>query len=201
MEKQIIISIGREYGSGGHEIGAKVAEKLDLPFYDRNLLDEVASVKNVDSNDLAKYDEVPKKHFFSRTVRGHSNSPEENVAQLQFMLLKSKAADDDSFVIVGRCSDEIFEGIAGYISIFISGNLDCRIKRVMERRNVNEKEAIKIIERHDKKRKAYHDHFCKGKWGAAATYDLCINSSTLGVDASVDLIVDYVNNYIKGKVI
>ena len=115
--KQLIISIGREYGSGGHEIGRKLAAKLGLEFYDRNLLDEIAHIKNSDAELLKKYDEVPKKRFFSRTVRGYSNSPEENVAELQFALLKHKAADDDSFVIVGRCTDEIFKGFANYVSI------------------------------------------------------------------------------------
>ena len=75
MEKQVIVSIGRQYGSAGHEIGRKLAEKLDIPFYDRNLFEEIGKIKNIDTNDLEKYDEVPRKKLFSRTVRGYSNSP------------------------------------------------------------------------------------------------------------------------------
>ena len=134
MEKQVIVSIGRQYGSAGHEIGRKLAEKLDIPFYDRNLFEEIGKIKNIDTNDLEKYDEVPRKKLFSRTVRGYSNSPEENVAELQFALLKSKWADGDSFVVVGRCADELFRGQEGFISVFIVGDrhytFDQFIKRI-----------------------------------------------------------------------
>ena len=102
MGKQVIISIGREYGSAGHLIAEKVAAKLNMELYDRNLLDEVANVKNVDTNNLSKYDEKPHRFFGSRTVRGYSNSPEENVAQLQLALLKSKAAAP-----ISRCQDRM----------------------------------------------------------------------------------------------
>ena len=192
MDKQIIISIGREYGSGGHEVGRKLAEKLGVEFFDRNLLDEVANIKQVDTNDLAKYDEAPKKLFFSRTVRGYSNSPEQNVAEMQFALLKSKAADDDSFVIVGRCSDEIFAGMAKCVSIFIWGERDEKIKRIIDHLHISEKEAVKKMERHDKKRRAYHDYYCKKKWGQTTSYDLCVNSSVLGIDGTVDFLYDYI---------
>lgn len=193
MEKQVIVSIGRQYGSAGHEIGRKLAEKLDIPFYDRNLFEEIGKIKNIDTNDLEKYDEVPRKKLFSRTVRGYSNSPEENVAELQFALLKSKWADGDSFVVVGRCADELFRGKEGFISVFIVGDMTEKIKRVMEYRNMDEKKAIAAIERHDKKRKRYHDYFCKnGSWGDCKNYDLCINSSKLGIEGTVDLLYDYV---------
>lgn len=193
MEKQIIISIGRQYGSAGHEIGRKLAEMLDIPVYDRNLFDEIGKIKNIDTNDLEKYDEVPRKKFFSRTVNGYSNSPEENVAELQFALLKSKWADGDSFVIIGRCADELFRGMDGFLSVFITGDEDVKIKRVMEKRNLDEKKAKQAIERHDKKRKMYHDYFSKGgKWGDCKNYDICINSSRFGIDATVKYLYDAV---------
>ncbi len=193
MKKQIIVSIGRQYGSAGHEIARLLAKKLDIPLYDRNLLDEVAGTKNVDSNNLGKYDEKPRKILISRTVRGYNNSPEQNVAEMQFVLLKSKAADEDSFVIVGRCADEIFRGNPALISIFIMADKDAKIKRVMEKRSMNEKTAKKTIERHDKKRAAYHNYFSKnGKWGECSNYDLCVNSTRLGVQGTVDFLYDYI---------
>lgn len=194
MGKQVIISIGREYGSAGHLIAEKVAAKLNMELYDRNLLDEVANVKNVDTNNLSKYDEKPHRFFGSRTVRGYSNSPEENVAQLQLALLKSKAADGDSFVIVGRCADDIFRGMENFISVFIYADMDARIKRVMERHpELNEKQAIKKIERHDRNRAAYHNYFAKGgKWGDKANYDMCVNSTRLGLEGTVDFVCSYV---------
>jgi len=195
MEKQLIVSISREYGSGGKEIGKRLAEKLNLPLYDRNILDEVATEKQVQAENLAKWDEKPKKGYFSRTVRGYNNSPAENVAELQFALLKQKAADDDSFVIVGRCSDEIFNGIAPVVSIFITGDEDAKVKRIMEIRNMNEHQAKKAMDRHDKSRRAYHDHFCKKHWGEPSTYNLCINTSRMTVDQCVDLLYQYIIKY------
>ena len=82
MEKQIIISIGREHGSEGHKIAELLAQKLDFPLYDKNFFEEIGKTGGIDTNDFSKYDEVPRKFFFSRTVNGHSNSPEENVAEI-----------------------------------------------------------------------------------------------------------------------
>ncbi len=194
MGKQVIISIGREYGSAGHLIAEKLAARLNMDLYDRNLLDEVANVKNVDTNNLSKYDEKPHRFFGSRTVRGYSNSPEENVAQLQLALLKSKAADGDSFVIVGRCADDIFRGMENFISVFIYADRDARIKRVIERHpELDEKQAVKKIDRHDKNRAAYHNYFAKGgKWGDKANYDLCVNSTRLGLEGTVDFLCKYI---------
>lgn len=199
MEKQIIISISREYGSGGHEIGRKLAEKLSIPFYDRNLLDEIAKKSGSDVSDLVEYDEKPKHFFGSRTVRGYSNNPAENIAELQFALLKSKAADDDSFVVIGRCSDEIFDSIPGVnvLKVFISGDWDFKVRRVVEKRSMDEKLAEKTILRHDKNRIAYHDHFCEHRWGDARSYDLSVNASKLGIDGTVDMLYDYVQRLMK----
>lgn len=195
MDKQIIISIGRQYGSAGHEIGMKLGEMLDIPVYDRNLFEEIGRIKNIDTNDLEKYDEVPRKKFFSRTVKGYSNSPEENVAELQFALLRSKAADGDSFIVIGRCADELFRGMDGFLSVFILGDMDEKIKRIMQVRNLDEKKAKLAIERHDRKRKMYHDYFCKGgKWGDCSNYDICINSSKFGIEATVKYLYDSVND-------
>ncbi|MCR5253622.1 MAG: cytidylate kinase-like family protein [Treponema sp.] len=200
MEKQIIISIGREYGSAGHEIGRKLAAKLEIPFYDRNLLDEFADQKDVDADLLAKYDEKPRRLFFSRTisVRGQSvnNSPAQNVADIQFALLKGKAYDDDSFVVCGRCADEVLKEFPGMFSVFITADYDAKVKRVMEKRNMSEKEAKKTIEKHDKNRRAYHDYFAKTKWGQAGSYDLCVNSTVLGIEGTVDMLADYAKRFL-----
>ena len=154
MKKQLIISIGREYGSRGHEIGEKLSKKLGLDLYDRNILDEVAIQNGANVEDLSKYDERPKHHFFSRTVRGYSNNPAVNVAELQFALLKSKAADGDSFIVIGRCSDEIFKGIAETVSIFITADYEDKVSRIMKHRNFSKKEAENAMEKHDKRRSA-----------------------------------------------
>ena len=199
MKKQIIVAIGREYGSAGHEIGRKLAAKLEIPFYDRNLLDEFADQRDVDADLLAKYDEKPHRFFFNRTVtvRGqkYTNSPIQNIADIQFALLKSKAYDDDCFVVCGRCADEVLKEFPGLITVFITADYDAKVKRVMEKRNMSEKEARRAIEKHDKTRRAYHDYFCKSKWGQAGSYDLCVNSSLLGIDGTVDFLFDLVSKF------
>lgn len=199
MNRQIIISISREYGSGGHEVGRKLAEKLDIPFYDRNLLDEVAKKSGSDAAELSKYDEKPRHRFLSRSVRGYNNDPAQNIAELQFALLKSKAADDDSFVVIGRCSDELFDSIPGVnvLKVFISADWEAKVQRVIEKRCMDQKLAEKTILRHDRNRIAYHDHFCSKRWGDARTYDLCINSSKLGIDATVEHIYSFVQSMMK----
>ena len=199
MDKQIIISIGREYGSAGHIVAKQLAERLGIEVFDRNLLDEIAGIKNVDTNNLKQYDEKPKLKFFSRTVRGYSNSPEENIAELQFALLKSKAADGDSFVIVGRCADHVFSGMDNFISIFIYADTEAKIERVISRHEgLDRKAAIKKIEQHNRKRAAYHDYFCKeGKWGDRKAYDICVNSSKLGIEGTTKLLYNYIQQRIK----
>ena len=195
MEKQIIITIGREYGSGGHEIGRKLAERLHMGFYDRNILDEIAYGKNVDAEKLAKYDEVPKTMFLSKTVRGFSNSPEENIAQMQFEYIREKAASGESFVIFGRCADYILKDSEALLSVFITGDYESKLERVMERRNFSAKQAAVTIDRHDKNRKAYHNHYCTTKWGDSRNYDMCINSNILGIDGTVDFLENFVKNW------
>lgn len=192
MDKQVIIAIGREFCSEGSDVGQKLAERLGIQYYDRNLLDEFADQNDLNSAELQKYDETPKFKFMSRTVRGYSNNPMENIMEIQSALLKSKAIDEDSFVIVGRCAEEILKDFDCLISVFISSDHDVRLKHTMEKFGLNEKDAEKKLQRHDKYRRAYHDHFAKKKWGEAGTYDICINASKLGVEATVDALVAYV---------
>lgn len=190
---QLIISVGREFGSGGHEIAQKLSEIYNLPLYDRNLLKEVADTKNINVNSLEEYDEVKKKRFFSRTVRGMSSSPEHAVAKLQFDYLKKKADNGDSFVVVGRCAETILKDYDGMISLFILGDRDVKAERVMRIYNKTKDEALDYMDYKDKARKEYHNSLCPGKWGDSRNYELSINSSKLGVDETVKLLVEYIN--------
>ncbi len=190
--KQVIISISREFGSAGHEIAERLAKKFDLPFYDRNLLDEIAGEKKVDVKNLQRYDEAPKNSFLTRTVRGHSSSPEINIAEMQFDWINKKAQTGESFVIVGRCSETVLKGHEGLITIFILGNMETKIDRIMERYHLDRKDAISKINRHDRNRKAYHNHHSDMKWGDSRNYDLCINSSILGEEETISILEDYI---------
>jgi cytidylate kinase len=193
MEKQMIISIGREYGSGGHEIAEKLAEKYGLPLYDHNFLDELAEKKNLDKKVLAEFDETHINKWFSRTVKGMNNSPAYNVANLQFDFLKELAEEGKSFIVVGRCSEYVLKEFDAMFSMFIYSTKQARIDRLTRKLHISEKEAFNLMRIKDAKRRKYHDAHSPISWGKRKGYDLCINSSKLGIDKTVDLISNYID--------
>lgn len=197
MSEQLIISVGREFGSGGHVIAEALAKRFSLDLYDINILREIAVERNIDVSNLSKYDEVPKKRFISRNVRGYSNSPEENIANLQFEYLQKKAKGGKSFVVVGRCSEAILKEFKGLVSIFILADKECKVNRVKEIRNISAAEAEAVMQRHDKKRKEYHNYYCTGKWGDSRNYDISINSSRLGIEKTTDYLESYIRERMK----
>ena len=192
MEKQLIISIGREFGSGGHEIAEILAEKFDLKLYDKSLLQHIADERNVNVAHIEKYDEIPRHLLLSRTVRGYSNSVEENIANMQFDFLKKRAAEGKSFVVVGRCSETILRNYSGLISMFILGDWDNKIERVTRLYHMSAEEAENFIFRQDRKRKEYHNYYCKGKWGDSRNYDISVNSSKLGEKETAEMLAAYI---------
>ena len=197
MSEQIIISIGREYGSGGHDIADELAKRFGLDLYDVNLLREIAVERGLDAALLEKYDEVPRKRIISRNVRGYSNSPEENIANIQFEYLRRKAEEGKSFIVVGRCSEAILKEYKGLITIFVLADRDVKIERVSTIRKMSSAEAEATMNRHDQRRKEYHNYYCTGKWGDSRNYDISINSSKLGIDATADYLESYIRARIK----
>lgn len=198
MDKQTIISISREFGSGGHEIAEKIAKDLGLKFYDRSMLDEIAKELNVKVEVLEKYDEKPRNLMLSRRVGKYSNSVEEVLAEIQFDFIRKKAEKGESFVIVGRCSETVLQEFEGLISIFISGNKQHKLERVMKKYNLNEADALLKMERHDRKRKMYHNRHSDFKWGDSRCYDMCINSSLLDVSGTVRVLENYIQERLMG---
>lgn len=193
MSKQLIITVGREFGSGGHAIADILSKKFNIPLYDSNILHEIAGIKNVDVQTYTKYDEVPKNKIFSKTrLGGYSSSPEENIANLQFNYLRAKAEKGESFVVVGRCSETILRGYPGVVSLFILGDKEEKLKRIMKVYNVSEIEADVMMNKQDKKRKSYHNYYCPVKWGDSRNYDISLNSSKLGVERSADFLEGYI---------
>ena len=192
MEKQIIISISREFGSGGHEVAKRIAEELGLKFYDRKMLDEIADSMNIKVEVLEQYDEKPRNLILTRRIGKHTNSMEEILAELQFDFIREKAECGESFVIVGRCAETVLQDFEGLISIFIRGNKQVKLERVMQKYNISQEEAIAKMVRHDRKRKRYHNRHSDGKWGDSRYYDICINSSGLGVDKTVRVLENYI---------
>ena len=193
MEKQLIISVGREYGSGGHEIAEKLSGHYGIQLFDHNLLDEIAAKKNLNMEHLKGLDERRKNPLSSRTVRGFSSSPEENLLYLQFDFLRDKADSGESFVIVGRCSETILKQYDSLISIFVLGDRDKKIERVMRLYQLTESQAVRKIREKDMKRRRYHNSKKKKKWGDSRNYDISLNSSKLGIDGTVELLTDYID--------
>ncbi len=193
MKKQLIIAIAREYGSGGHEIGKILAEKFGIAFYDRNILDHMFEGEEKTQEIMKQYEEKPFNPFLSRRVRGHTNSLEENLALMQFNFIKKKAKSGESFVIIGRCAESVLAHYKNAVKIFIRGNQKNKVHRVMKIYGLDEKEANNKIKRHDQSRARYHNKYSVEKWGDAKGYDICVNSSCLGIEKTANLLEDYVN--------
>lgn len=197
MSKQTIVTVSREFGSGGHEIAEKIASDLGLKFYDRGMLDEIAQEMNIKVEVLEKYDEKPKNIMLSRKVGKYSSSMEEILAEMQFDFIRKKAEEGESFVIVGRCSESVLRNVEGLISIFVNGNKECKIERVMKKYVLSRQEAIRKMERHDYKRKKYHNRHSDHKWGDSRYYDICVNSSPLKVSGTVNVLEKYIQERMK----
>ena len=186
MTKRCIVTIGREYGSGGREIGEKLAEKLGISFYDRQFL-EIASLETGHSEDiLAGQDEIADKNYYP--YRTENLSEELFRIQSRIMIEKAKS---ESCVIVGRCSDIVLKDFANVVHIFIYAHEQDRVKRIMERRNLDEVKARKLMKKTEKIRRSYYQYFTDCDWGDRENKDLLINSSVTGIDQSVDVIIAY----------
>ena len=179
-------------------IAEALARRFELDLYDNNLLEHIAEEKSVGGDTLKKYDERPKIRLFSRTVRGYSNSIQENIANMQFDYLKKMAEEGKSFVVVGRCSEIMLKEYEGFISIFVLGDREVKRERIMRLYRLSAEEAEHTMSRRDWERKSYHNYYCKEKWGDSRNYDLSVNSSKLGIDRTVDLLETYVRARMEG---
>ena len=193
------ITIGRQFGSGGREVGKKVAQALGIPYYDKELLAVAAKESGLSHQFLQAYDERPTNSFFYSLVMGQQNllvgaqnvTVEQLAAKAQRDAVQS-VADKGSCVIVGRCADYLLRERGGFLRVFICADWDKRIDRVCRRDGLGQKEAEEKLRRMDKTRAAYYSFHTDRKWGAAETYDLCINSSRKGPDATADLILSFI---------
>lgn len=192
--EQLIISVGREFGSGGRVIAEELSKRFDIPIYDRHLITEIAEKTGLAPEEIEKYNENPKHKLLSRTVRGYSNSIEDNIAEMQFNFIREKAESGKSFVVVGRCSETKLRKFPSLVSLFILADMEAKIKRVMELYELSEDKARAFIDKKDRKRKRYHNYHCSGHWGDSRLYDLSINSSRLGIAGTVECLVSYIKS-------
>lgn len=194
---QVIISVGREFGSGGRVIAEELAKRFEIPIYDRHLITEIASKTGLTPEEIEKYNENPKHRLLSRSVRGFSNSIEDNIAEMQFNFIREKAAAGESFVVVGRCSETKLRDFPCLVSLFILGDRKEKISRVMKLYELSEEKAKSFIDKKDRKRKRYHNYHCEGHWGDSRLYDLSINSSRLGIERTIDQLEAYIRERMK----
>lgn len=190
--EQFIISVGREFGSGGRSIAEELGKRFGIPVYNRHLITEIAEKTGLAPEEIEKYNENPRTKLLSRTVRGYSNSIEDNIAEMQFNFIREKAQSGESFVVLGRCSETKLKDFPALISLFVLADMDAKIKRIMELYSLSEDKAKALIDKKDRKRKRYHNYHCSGHWGDSRLYDLSINSSRLGIEGTVDCLEQYI---------
>ncbi len=190
----LVITIAREYGSGGREIGETLAKRLGIAYYDKVLLGKIAEKSGMAHDVVEALDEKnpsfmffnPSKFFagsFGDTLPGQIHTAEVE-------LIRS-LAQEKPCVMVGRCIDSLLDEHDNVVRLFVDAPLESRIKRVMARNDLNEQDAISRIRHIDKERANYYRYMSDRKWGYAPNYDLCLNSAAMGIEKSVDLIVSF----------
>ena len=188
-----IITIGREFGSGGHEIGFRLAEELGIPFYDKLLVSMVAEEGEFAQKYLEEMDEKVNIHIapFLATRSNYSvyNQPVSDKIFFRQAEIIRKLADEGACVIVGRCADYILEKHPDLLRVFLFGDLKDRVAR-KEAMNleIEESDMTKHVQNTDKKRSRYYRHYTGRVWGDRDNYDLCINTSVIGINGTVELL-------------
>jgi len=202
FKMRTIITISREFGSGGRDIARAIAKHYDIPYYDNELLSRAAKDSGISEDVFESHDEKPASSFLYSLVAesytaGYIGN---NYAQMpinqklflaQFDAIK-KIAEEGPCVIIGRCADYALEDNTNRLSIFIHGSLENRIKRVVRDFKINESKAKELITKTDKRRATYYNHYTNKKWGHCSSYDLTIDSALLGVNGSIELIKEYI---------
>lgn len=204
-----IITIGREYGSGGRQIGQELASYFGIKCYDKELLEHAANDSGICRELFENHDEKPTNSFlyslvmdtysFGYTSAGMSDMPmNHKVFLAQFDAIK-KLAEEGPCVMVGRCADYALADNPNLFSVFIHAPLDARIARVSAKYLKSAKEAKEIILKTDKSRSSYYNYYTNKKWGEASGYSLCLDSEKLGVDGAVKAIVEAVRIFEEHK--
>ncbi len=202
--KKFVLTIGRQFGSGGKEIGFKVAEKLGVKCYDKELIQVAARESGLSEQIFESHDEKPTQSFLYSLVMdtysmGYNNTGfidipiSHKVFLAQFDAIK-KLADTESCIIVGRCGDYALEDYENVVNVFIHADIEKRIERIKERKDIKkDSDAKDIIVKTDKKRSSYYNYYTNKKWEDAKSYDITINSNLFGIDGTVDFLVDIIN--------
>lgn len=206
MGEHYVINLGRQLGSGGKEIGEKLAKELGIAFYDKELINLASDESGLCKEFFEKADEKASQSllgglfgarfpFITESAYPYNSYlSNDSLFKIQSDVIRH-LAEEKSCLFVGRCADYILRDHPRCVNVFISAAPEARIKRLMETLNVDAEEAEELMEKADKKRSSYYNYYSYKTWGAAATYHLCIDSSVLGIDGTVA----FVKNFIKLK--
>ncbi len=205
MNTRIIVTIGRQFGSGGRIIGKKIAEALSISYYDKELISIAAQESGLCKEVFEKADEKATDKLAHAFTMGFSYMgmytpyadilSNEGLFKLQSDAIR-KLADRESCVMVGRCADYILRDNPNCISFFIHDKMENRIQRVVERQNITIEEAQDLIIKTDKSRAAYYDYFTNKTWGMSSTYNFSIDASVLGMDETVEFMKQFIERKI-----
>ncbi|MDD3320215.1 MAG: cytidylate kinase-like family protein [Paludibacter sp.] len=197
MNENFVINIGRQLGSGGHQIGKQLAGELDVPFYDKELIQIASQESGLEKTFFEQADEKSKHSLLGGIFNLRSSLVDEiyvnnylsneTLFKIQSDVIR-KLAEQGSGVFVGRCADYILKDHPLMLSVFICADMGDRIKRIAENQQLSESKAKELIEKIDKKRAGYYEYYSNKVWGAAGSYHLCVNSSVLGIDETVQFI-------------
>lgn len=193
-----IITIGRQYGSAGREIGYKVADDLGIKLYDKEMLDRAAKESGLCQELFETHDEKPTSSFLYSLVMdtyslgytsgSYTDMPiNHKVFLAQFDAIK-KIADEGPCILVGRCADYALEEYDNVLSLFIHARMDARIRRIARIYDLTDTKARDLILKTDKKRASYYNYYSNKKWGAAESYHMCLDSSLLGINGTAEAI-------------
>ena len=186
-----VITISREFGSGGRTIGKKTAEALGIPCYDRELLEKIAKESGFDERYIQEAGEYAPGGFlaaaFSHSATGPNNA--DYLWNIQYKII-SQLAEEGPCVIVGRCADYVLRDKADCLRVFIHADVDFRAKRIVEVYGEREQSPEQRLRDKDKRRAAYHRFYTDMKWGHAQNYDITLNSGRVGIDKCVEIIKD-----------
>lgn len=197
MSKNLVITIGREFGSKGRAVARQLSEIMGIKMYDKELLSIVAKNHGYSEDVLHEIDETATNSFLYAISTGahvhHStmlhgvNIPMTDKAFIACSQVIKELAEEESCIIVGRCADSILKEHENLFRVFIHADLEDRVERIAEFEKISKTEAASLIKKQDKKRANYHNFYADTKWGSAKTYDLCINSK-IGVEKAAEII-------------
>jgi len=196
MASQTIITVGRQFGSGGRSVAKALGARLDIPVYDNELLAKAAQESGFGQDIFARKDEKRGLFTLSNLVASFQNiwstrdyMDDNNIFKMQCDVIRSLAQDGPA-IFVGRASDYVLRDMQT-LDVFISAPLEYRARTVSERMGITYEEALDLIPRRDRQRESYYNYLTLGNWGVASNYDLCVDSSMLGIDGTADLIISF----------